>query len=317
MFGVFRRNKFVQKTRARIMFALARLLVHRRPLQAIPGWRFADIGRADDWGTQTRQRIWEFFHWRQPRPDMVFPWLDGLRIETQLGNDLSRSLFVAGCFEPNEFFWLSTVLQPGMIFIDVGANEGLYSLFAACRVQPAGRVLAVEPSAREVYRLRRNLSLNPDLPVTVCQVALGARVGEAELKIAEDLHAGHNTLGEFVYGNVQCVRAERISLTTLDALVAREGLSRVDAVKIDVEGGELGVLQGGIKTLETFKPVILFELLEPALQAQGASAQAVLSLLSQLNYEIRGLDPDTGKFTKPVSAGRTSDNLVAVPRDIK
>lgn len=299
------------------MLRLAGMMRYTRPLRPRPGWRFAEIGRAKDWGTQTRKWIWDFFHWRQPRPDMVFPWLEGLRVKTQLGNDLSLSLFVDGCYEPNEIFWLSTVLKPGMVFIDVGANEGLYSLFAARRVGLAGQVLAVEPSAREATRLRLNLRLNPNLPITVCQVALGAQEGEASLKIAEDLHAGHNTLGDFVYSNVQCVRSERIPLTTLDALVAREGLSQVDAIKIDVEGGELGVLRGGIKTLERFKPVILFELLEPALQAQGASAQMVLELLRYLGYEIRCLDPDTGTFAKLVSAGQNSDNLIAVPGDAK
>jgi FkbM family methyltransferase len=246
---------------------------------------------------------------------MRFSWLAKLQIETQLGNDLSWCLLVDGCFEPNEVFWLSSVLTSGMTFIDIGANEGLFSLLAGRCVAPGGRVVAVEPSSREVQRLIRNLQLNPGLPVTVRQVALGSHEGEAILKVADESHSGHNTLGEFPYAGVSCVRTERIPLMTLDSLIAREQLDRVDVLKVDVEGGELGVLRGGRKTLEQFRPKILFELHEPALRAQGASPAEVLGLLKKLGYEVRCLDPQTGRFVEQTSPDHISDNMVAVPKE--
>ena len=55
-----------------------------------------------------------------------------------LGNDNSLCLYVCGSFEPNEFAFLDKVLKPGMVFVDVGANDGYYTLFAAQRVGPCG-----------------------------------------------------------------------------------------------------------------------------------------------------------------------------------
>jgi len=66
-------------------------------------------------------------------------------VEVTLPSDFGRCLWVGGCFEPNETAFLASVLRPGMIFVDVGANIGLYTLLAAHLVAPGGTVVAVEP----------------------------------------------------------------------------------------------------------------------------------------------------------------------------
>jgi FkbM family methyltransferase len=90
-------------------------------------------------------------------------------------------MFVGGSFEPNEFAWLDTILRPGMTFVDVGANDGLYALFAAQRVGPQGKVLAIEPSQREFMRLDRNLRLNRLTNVRAFRLAASSQYGEATL----------------------------------------------------------------------------------------------------------------------------------------
>ena len=74
--------------------------------------------------------------------------------------------------------------------------------------------------------------------------ALGASAGPADLHLAHGVHAGHNTLGSFAHDDVVRASVERVPLETLDAVVARLGLARVDVVKIDVEGGEANVIAG-------------------------------------------------------------------------
>lgn len=112
---------------------------------------------------------------------MTVRWLADTNLKMYLGNDLSWCIFVGGAFEPNEFFFLSTVLEPDMTFVDVGENEGAYTVFAARRVGAGGRVVAVEPSTRELKRLAGNLEVNRLQNVTLVRAATGDRQGVGPL----------------------------------------------------------------------------------------------------------------------------------------
>src|SRR5690242_8285275 len=197
----------------------ARDLVFVRPLVPYPGWSFGADWDNPDAAFQMRRRIWEYSREHKLEVPFIFEWHAGLRLNLYLGNDLSRQLYIAGCVEPNQFAFLNQILAPGMVFVDGGANDGLYTLFASRRVGREGIVWAFEPSAREFSRLELNLRLNQTENVKLFRVALADRDGEAELAIADDEHAGHNTLGAFAHDGVDLVRTERIGVRKLDGLV--------------------------------------------------------------------------------------------------
>ncbi len=111
----------------------------------------------------------------------------------------------------------------------------------------------MEPSSRERAHLQRNLGRNGLDNVQVVAAALGGESGFVDLHLAHGVHAGHNTLGDFAHDDVVRASSERVPLDTLDAVVARQGLSRVDMVKIDVEGGEAGVVAGARNVLSTVR----------------------------------------------------------------
>ena len=146
------------------------------------------------------------------------------------------------------------LLRPGMTFVDIGANEGLFSLFAARRVggsrpRRGGRAqLARAPPARAQRRAQ------PAGQCTVVPHALGSAAGSARLHIAAKLHGGHNTFGDFVHDGASAVASEEVPVETLDALAQRLALGRVDVLKIDVEGAELKVLDGGRRPAEDGAP---------------------------------------------------------------
>ncbi len=282
-------------------------------LGVVPGWRFAiEYYVTYPWMVMRRGALWRCALENQLNVPMVVPWVERTKVQVTLGNDNSLCLYVSGSFEPNEFAFLDRVVRPGMTFIDIGANEGLYSLFAARRVGRRGRVISVEPSSRERAILDSNIARNRLRNVTVVPHALADKPGFAELQIAPKQHGGHNTLGQFIYEGETAVAREQVTVETLDDLGTRLGVARVDVMKIDVEGAELKLLSGGRRLLATCRPALLIEANNEALKRQGTSTQALVELLVSLGYQIHVFN-ESG-MTEPWTPGNPlSENIVALP----
>ena len=122
------------------------------------------------------------------------------------------------------------------MFVDIGANVGLYSLFVAARGGPHAQVLAVEPQPVVIDRLRFNARANPEFDITIFQLAVADRDGDMELVIADrDLGGSHLDNGAGTSGGAEIVR---VRCRPLSAILADAGISSVDALKIDIEGAE-------------------------------------------------------------------------------
>lgn len=136
--------------------------------------------------------------------------------------------------EDEDFVW--SVLRPGDRYIDAGANIGQLALAAAKRVGPKGEVIAVEAHP-EIYRyLEGNVGLNQDTNLTTLHQALGAGPGEVALTSRRSDDQNYITNE----GSV------RVPMCALDELVAARPTR---LLKLDVEGYELPVLQGALRTL--------------------------------------------------------------------
>jgi FkbM family methyltransferase len=288
---------------------LAQRLAAPARVEPYPGWTLGAGERG--LGPKLRRELW-----RRLRAPLVVPWLDGLLLNIIPGNETCRSVFITGRYEPNEFSVLATALKPGMVFVDIGANMGLYSMYASRRVGNAGGVIAVEPSSREFEQLSANIQLNRLSNVHTLRAAVSDKVGETELLVAIAAHAGHNTTGAFVYDTALDHR-ERVPSVSLDSLVETEKLSRVDVMKMDIEGGELGAICGARETLMRFHPVLLVEVADRSLRHLGASSAQLLDLIASYGYRFFAFSPVTGR---PVAAERKayydSENLLAIYGDV-
>jgi FkbM family methyltransferase len=295
-----------ERVRLRVV-SLASLLAARPSLQPFPGWILGCKQEGGDWLSKLRRRVWA----RAKRP-FVIPWFEGMQVWVSTSDELLKSLFMTGCFEPNEFLFLDRLLRPGMTVVDVGANLGLYTLFAAGKVGKKGTVLSLEPSTREFQKLRANVDLNQLTQVRLLQMGASNHPREADMLIADEVRSGHNTLGAFCY-DTKLDRKETVSLERLDEIVRSQAISCVDVLKIDIEGGELFALQGGAQTLNTFRPILLLEFSDPSAKAQGSSSAQVWNFLSGLGYRFYAFDEKTGlplpASLKPAYLG---ENLIAV-----
>ena len=283
-----------------------------RPLVPYPRWQTdADLYNPD-FGYQLRRWIWQYFHDRGEAA-IVANWHGGTRLRLFLGNDESAQIFVGGCIEPNEFAFLDRILRPGMTFVDAGANNGIYTVFAAKRVGSEGTVLAFEPSARELERLKFNLELN-GLAVQLFPVALADENSQARLTISDREHQGQSTLGDFAYPDIKAEATQTVDVRRLDDVLKESTPQRIDVLKIDVEGAELRLLRGAVRTLERYRPYILMEVSERLLSHQGASRESLLDFLRSFQYRIYGFDPVTG-LPFPAAPGVYSDNMIGVPEE--
>ena len=282
-----------------------------RPIRRVPGWWSGYTLQAPpDAARTTRLKLWDALLGQ----NVCVTWIDGIKLDLRMGTDISRLVFVAGEIDPNEFSFLAEVLRPGMSVIDIGANEGLYSLFFRKRVGPQGRVIAIEPSARELRQLKKNLRINGFADVEVIATAIGARLAQAQLSVAEPGHAGFNALGAIAAPWVKFVSQTEVPVTTLDLLAEARNWPRIDLIKMDIEGSELDALRGAEALLARDRPVLLLEAEDESLSLRGSSLTGLLDWLALHNYEAMEFSDADGS---PVPLGTRqpkSVNLVFRPK---
>jgi FkbM family methyltransferase len=181
-------------------------------------------------------------------------------------------------------------LRPGDLFVDVGANVGTYSLWAA---DLGARIIAVEPNPEAVTRLRRNLTLN-GVDAEVVEAALTDHTGLATFDPTGGTTARLSTRGI-------AVRA-----TTLDEVLAGR---RAAGVKVDVEGHERLVVAGAAESLRERRIGCLqLEWHTLSWRVLGETREPIVELLRRYGYgiyrpdETGRLRPDAGDFGRDVFA---------------
>jgi FkbM family methyltransferase len=164
--------------------------------------------------------------------------------------------------------WFVDNVKPDWTIIDVGANIGYYTLLFS-QLAPKGVVHAIEPT-NTIAMLRKNLLHHKCQNVLVHKLAMGRATG----KFKDGIYR--------VWGSTPDVAD--YSFITLDDFIEREKLSRVDAVKIDVDSYDFEVLHGAVKTMKRLNPYIMVEL-NYALAKRGQNAADALKWLKSMGYE--------------------------------
>jgi FkbM family methyltransferase len=173
------------------------------------------------------------------------------------------------------------LLQPGDVFVDGGANVGLFTLVAAERVGPTGKVIAFEPGRTVRLRLLENVVLNRFSQVEVIPFALSSAAGQASFRTFE---IGGSALNHLTPIDGEGGGLETVALTTLDAVLIPHDRDRVTLIKLDLEGAEHDALLGAAAILRERRPDLLLEIEPPHLQRMGTSAGAVADLLLPQGY---------------------------------
>lgn len=256
---------------ARLLAACARIYMQHLPFRA---------GKQFLWDhLVTRRLLWRDF---QVEAHTRF----GAVIEGEMQDGIISNLYFFGVHEPGLTLVFQTLLRPGDVCIDIGANVGAHTLLAASLVGAQGEVHAIEASPTIFARLQHNIARNHADQVRLYNVAVTDKAGP----VTVFLHGARNSGATTILQDVADERAAGSEATihgdTLDAILPADAVARAVLIKIDVEGAEWLVLQGMRALLPRLRPecVVLIELNDDALARFGRTAADVMALFAETGH---------------------------------
>jgi FkbM family methyltransferase len=198
---------------------------------------------------------------------------------------VGQTIQARGKWEPWVTKAIKDLLKPGMMFVDVGANVGYFTLLASDLVGPEGRVVAIEPLPQNNQLLAKSVKLNQRNNIEIHPVAAGPKNDVMTM-----CHAARYNSGSFHFQNPDKPKQMtwNMEVRTLDNILDGR---KPDLIKIDVEGGEALVLQGMQEILTKHRPLILMEYSDNYLRDVSCVAGAeLLSRLEEFGYLFQDID---------------------------
>ena len=179
-------------------------------------------------------------YWSETSVDLIV-WGLKLRLSPR-GNISEQKLYTSPRnFDHIELKCIQGVLKEGGIFLDIGANAGIYSFWAHVCSQGRAQVFGFEPDAEMRRRINFNLKSNRIDSIEILPFALSDRAGVAEFWVNEG-QRGTNSLEKPTHKNAK-QRQIQVEIRTLSDVIEEHGITKIDIMKIDIEGHEPPVLR--------------------------------------------------------------------------
>ncbi len=190
---------------------------------------------------------------------------------------ISRELFVWRSHEPIQSQWLERLIKEGMVVVDIGSNIGYYVLIESRLVGLTGRVIAIEPVQENIRVLNDNLALNNIRNVSVVHAAITDRDGDVDIFMSQ-----HSNWHSVLAGWGKSLGKVSVPGRTLDSLIGEMGVS-VNLIRMDIEGAETLAVNGMVRTLEKFRPLLSIEV-HPGIVGRQRTIE-MLNRLKALGYD--------------------------------
>jgi len=218
-----------------------------------------------------------------------------IKLNLHVEDWIQQNLYFLNEYEEKEIKFVEHYLKKGDVFIDVGANIGLYTLVASKHIAD-GKVYAFEPVKKNHDSLLYNIKLNNPTNIIVEKLAVSANQENIILYLDEnEKNNGMATAytSTFTY-------TETVPCTSLDFYFTDKDISAVKLIKIDIEGGEYNAVLGMQKILKKYKPTLLIEINPDAPYDQNV----LETILFEIGYEKYYLD----KKSSPIKTKLVGDN---------
>lgn len=265
-----------------------------------------DDGKADDGGRPERGPF--------PPPEGSAPVIDLGGVSLELNPEdrtLSATLWNDGVWEKTQTEQLLELLSPGDTFVDIGANIGYYTVLAAQKVGPKGRVFAFEPDPESFALLQHNVERNGLSQVVVENKAAGAEEGKLELFLSTANRGDHR-----IYDPGGGRSSVEVAVVRLDDYFAKAG-GPIHAMKIDTRGAECAILAGMGALLEGHAELALVVAYYPGfVKAMGYEPAECFGDLAERGFSLRSIDDETGRVepTTVQALPPDEDGALLLPR---
>jgi len=211
----------------------------------------------------------------------------GVSLRLDPADMIGRQILFGNVWQPEVWQSISDGLSTGGVFLDVGAHIGYETLKASVKVGPSGRVISFEPNPHTLRELRANIAASHATNVTVEPIACTDI--EQTLKLYDSTSEGNSGSSSLSLANADEAKMGTLPSYTvkgrpIDDVVRELGLSRLDVIKVDVEGAEYLVLRGAQKTLRRFHPKLVMEVVPFQLANMNTSVEDLLLFIRELGY---------------------------------
>lgn len=208
-----------------------------------------------------------------------------LKMYVQPAEWIQQHIFLFGVYEKNTVSLIQQKLPKDGVFIDIGANIGCHSLIAAEQAGKLGQVHAFEAIQSTFQAFKKNIELNDFKNIHANHLAIYNKETTIELFLGNADNMGMSS----VYGrNEISSQKETVQAITLDSYIENNQITRVDFIKIDIEGSELTALNGMKNTLSTFKPILLIEISLDILKETKQDGLEIYYFLKDFGYSMYG-----------------------------
>lgn len=209
--------------------------------------------------------------------------------------DYVQCMMYYGRYAPEMLELFHQFVKPGDQVADIGAHIGYFSTYLASLVTHTGQVYSFEPDPRALNILENVIRFNKLAWVKVFPIALSSHQERLHFHLAQGL--GSSTAAK--NSDTNYIEEITVDSLPLDMLVEQKKiLPDLSFIKMDIEGFEVEAIKGMKKVLETSRPVIVTEVNEKTLTANGESSKTLFTAIRAFDYSIQVIKRSDKLFTK-------------------
>lgn len=212
----------------------------------------------------------------------------GVSLNLDPGDLVSHSILATREWQPEVWNSLNASLPEGGVMLDVGAHIGYFTLKGAAKAGPNGRVIAFEPNPETIAELKSNIEISGvSKTVTIEPIACTDRDQQLTLYAAHNSNTGASSLSkDNATAFDEAAKPYSVRGRPIDDVVRELGLTRLDVMKVDVEGAEVSVMRGALETLKRFHPMVVIEIDERQLAGFGTKPDDLTAIFHEAGYEF-------------------------------